>query len=399
VSALVASLLATTAAAAPAALPIVLEDPRGDGDGPGTYLMPRGRPFQRGAFDLVRVTLTPQGDDVLIEIELAGRAPVAREARAAREARGDFLLLQVDLYVDTDRVPGSGHTRTFPGRRVLVDPADAWERGIVITDLPGRVATGLQHADLDLAGAILVTEPLRVAGRTVVARVPTSAFGGELSPDWGYTVVTASLTLSDSLQAMVLGRGDDPNVFTREVTPIPGSCDDWVEEPDGAPCTFGGCEPCEGHPRVLDAIVTGHSQELLAKYGETRRAVLHAAVPSGRRAAPEQVQAEAEADADGLLRRRPKAPEPPPDLSVALPCRDGGRFPVSDTDGGLVTIAVADRRQLDGIDPGRIGDLLDAKGLRAGRAVVVRRTGTVLVAERVDGGDAETKAISFRCAD
>jgi hypothetical protein len=400
-AALAAGPLPAPAAPAPASGAIVLEDPRGDGDGPGTYLMPRGRPFQRGAFDLVRVTLTPEGDSVLIEVELAGRAPIARDARAAREARGDFLLLQVDLYVDTDRVPGSGHTRTFPGRRVLVDPADAWERAVVITDLPGRVATGLQHADLELARSVLVTEPLRVAGRTVVARVPASAFGGIPSPDWGYTVVTASLTLSASLQALVLGRGDDANVFTREVTPLPGSCESWAEDPDGRPCTFGGCEPCEGHPRVLDAIVTGSSREQLAAYGETRRAVLRAAVPSGRRAAAPAPGDDPAAAPGGLLRRRPPAPEPPPDLSVPLPCRDGGRFPVSDSDGGLVTVAVTDRRQLDGIDPGRIGDLLDAKGLRAGRAVVVRRSGTVLVAERIDAGGAEAPpaAISFRCAE
>lgn len=372
---------------------VVLEDARGDGAGPGTYLMPRGRPFSRGAFDLVSVTLRPEGDDVFIEVELAGRAPVARDARASRDAQGHFLLLQVDLYIDTDRRPGSGETRTFPGRRVLLDPADAWERAVIITALPGRVATGLQHAAPELARHILVVEPLSVRGRTVVARVPRSALGGTPSPDWGYTVLTSSLTLAASIRSFVLGRGEDANVFTREVTSVPGTCENWEEEPDGRPCTFGGCEPCEGHPRVLDALVAGSSEEQLARYGPSRWATLHAAVPSGRRPTPDLPPL-------GLLRR--KREETPPDVSVALPCPDGGRFPVSDRDGAVVTVAVAERRFLDGIEPGRIGDLLDARGEVAGRAVVVRRSGVVLVAERVDGAGEDAPApaaITFRCKD
>ena len=41
-----------------------------------------------------------------------------------------FYTFNVDIYVDTDRVPGSGRTAMLPGRKAEVDPASAWEKAI-----------------------------------------------------------------------------------------------------------------------------------------------------------------------------------------------------------------------------------------------------------------------------
>jgi hypothetical protein len=388
VLALLSAPLATLATPLPAGV-IVLEDEQGDEDGPGTYRLPRGSAFHRGSFDLARVRLTPKGSMVEIAVELHGRAPVARGERAARDAIRDVLLLQVDLYIDTDRVEGSGFTEVFPGRRVQIDPADAWERAVVITALPGRVASSLAHTAPELASHITVVPPLRVEQRQVVAQVPASALGGPPSPEWGYTVLATSVTLASSLKGVLLGPGDDPNIYTRAVTAIPGTCDTWQEEADGSPCTFGGCDPCGGHPRVLDAIVGGPagSRAQLQRYSANRPAVLRAYVPAlGGAARPVAEVVEA----------------PPVPRDQPLSCEGGGRFPVQDADGDYVTFAVALRQQLDAIDPGRIGELLAEDGAVVGRAVVVRRMGTVVTLERImppDPGTPEPKSVTFRCAD
>ena len=377
--------------------PIRLLDAVGDGDGPGTYERPRGRGFPPGSFDVVHVELRPAGPDVEMEIKLAGKLPVARHARLGRDTWGDYLLLQVDLYIDQDREPGVGETRTVPGRRVLIDERDAWERAIVVTALPGRVAAGIQQAVPALATRVHVAAPLRMGLKTVFVRLPLSAFGGQPSPDWGYTVLVTSVTLSSSLRGLVLGRGDDANVYTREVTPVRGSCENWEEGPDGRPCTFGGCEPCEAHPRVLDAIVGGPegSREQLARYGARRWAVLRSKVPAeaGLAAAP--------GAASDATPRYPGLDTPAPvPLNQAVPCAGGGRFPVTDADGDVVTAVAPERAMLDGVDPGLIGELLDEKGERMGRGVVVARRGTVLVLSRIeDSGTsgARPAAVSFRC--
>ena len=377
--------------------PVVLVDERGDGDGPGSYVLPRGPAFRRGAFDVVRVTLRPAGGDVAIEVQLGGPLPIAHHARAGRDTWGSYLLLQVDLYVDTDRVPGSGETRTVPGRRVLIDEREAWEHALVLSALPGRVSAGLRMAVPDLVSRVHVAAPRHASGRSIEALVPQSALGGLPSPDWGYTVLVSSVTLSTSLRGLVLGRGDDANIYTREVTPVRGSCENWEEAPDGRPCTFGGCDPCGAHPRVLDAIVggAGGSREQLAGYAEARWAVVRGLVPS-RRGGPEH-------DDGGARPTSPTAPPtapPPVPLDRPLTCPGGGRFPVSDLAGDLVTIVAPERGALDEIGPGSIGDLLDADRVRVGRGVVISRKGTVLVLSRVEGGDPATTppvAVSFRC--
>ena len=51
-------------------------------------------------------------------------------------ARFGFYNLNLDIYIDTDRVPGSGGVTMLPGRLAEIDPATAWEKAIILTPRP-----------------------------------------------------------------------------------------------------------------------------------------------------------------------------------------------------------------------------------------------------------------------
>lgn len=362
---------------------LVLHDPPGDGDGPGTYRLPRGPAFRRGGFDLEEVRLEPNGDIVEITLRFASPPPRARGVRVSRDEVRDLLLVATDIYVDRDHRIGSGFDRGIPGRRIRIASRDAWDTCIVVSDLDDRVAGALRLIDPAMAAATTIVRPILVAGNEVVARVPMAVFGGAPNRSWGYVVTTAGLTSSTSLRAQFLTEGDDRNVYTREVTYTPGSCGDWEEQPDGRPCTFGGCDPCEGHPRVLDALVggPGGSREQLRRYRPEKWAELRAFVPAGR-------------PGDVLEASPPKTELAPPSPPT---CRGGGRFPVRDVADELVTVVAETRAALDGVTPGRIGTFVDATGATLGRGMVVRRTGTVLALERIGTPRGTPSAVTFDC--
>lgn len=354
---------APTATTPGACAPVVLHDPRGDDDGPGTYRYPTGPGFSPGQFDLVAFELRPVGTDIELIATFASRLAVLETTNLAQDVRANVFLPQVDLYVDIDRHLGSGQQRVVPGRRVLLAPGSAWEAGVVLTALPDRVSDALRRADPDVAHALEIPGQVQIVGRTLRARVPAELFGGCPSPRWGYTVLVTAVTLSTSLKGLVTAAdGREANVFTREITAGPGTCHVRTEAPDGSPCTFGGCAPCEGHPRVLDALIAADADQhtLLAAYGPDLFPVLPARVPE-----PDPGAARADAA--------------PPS------CPEAGDYAIADRRGDTLTVLLPGALAAAALPAGRIVDFLDDTRQPVGQGVTVRTAGRVLVLERVSG--------------
>ena len=219
-----------------------LDDVRGDDDGNGSLIYPNTPDMQKGDLDLVRVAAEQRGDGVWFVVEMGQpvRSPVGRATKLGQTpleqlARNGFFTFNVDIYVDTDRVGGSGQTGTVPGRGVTVDRQFAWEKCIVLTPRPDTARTMLQmyfdtvfEADLrakqgkvskdelgELEGRsearvndlFFFPNKVRVSGRKVEFLVPTDFLGGVPSQSWAYTVVVTGADLEQAGQTAQLNSG------------------------------------------------------------------------------------------------------------------------------------------------------------------------------------------------
>jgi hypothetical protein len=143
--------------------------------------------------------------------------PVGAETLAASSRRG-FYQFNLDIYVDTDRIKGSGNTFTLPGRHVRIDPGYAWERAVVLTPRPESVRAqlldallsqdskrSLREVEASVDQTIFFPTRVRVVGRTVSFFVPDKFFGGSDGADWAMTAFVTAANSSNELK-MTFGK-------------------------------------------------------------------------------------------------------------------------------------------------------------------------------------------------
>lgn len=215
-----------------------LTDPRGDDVGSGPLVYPLNPDYEKGDLDLVSLTAVRVPNGTQFEAEMARpiRVPERRTVDAIgtqldQVAKLGFYTFNIDIYVDTDRVAGSGSTTTLPGRGVLVDPSTAWEKVIALTPDPAAARSELKRIvvrderrreqaegrkgiieeaqRMELQGSVdeFVYFPtqVRVAGNRISFFVPDSFLGGEAKRDWSYLVAVSG--------ADVINRLDQQNRF------------------------------------------------------------------------------------------------------------------------------------------------------------------------------------------
>ena len=228
VSMMVLILIASASALAPAVLAgeqviFKITDPRDDDHGNGSLVYPLRDDMRPGDLDLLALVARAQKGGTEFEVTFA-RA-IARPTRRPVDeagtlldavARFGFYTFNIDIYVDTDRVPNSGSMITLPGRRATIAPEDAWEKVICLTPRPfdaravlkgllekeaskelrrsqGRVdasdragiETGVAR---DVAESVFFPTLVWVSGARITFFVPDSFLGGTASPKWGYVV-------------------------------------------------------------------------------------------------------------------------------------------------------------------------------------------------------------------
>lgn len=270
-----------------------LVDPAGDDHGDGELRYPSRPDLQPGDLDLLELAALPEKGGTLFEATFA--RPIARpDGRAFDEtgatleqvAKLGFYTFNLDIYVDVDRLPGSGRTMTLPGRKAEIDPAFAWERAICLTPRPHAARDLLRTlwrreaeraaADrkevLDSAGEralrarveedldrVFFPTRVHVSGSRVRFFVPEDFLAGRAEARYGYAVIVtgADIRIKFNLAALV---GKDAAVQSLFALPIgPGHSLD----------RFGG-----GHindplqPPIVDILVPpGMSQEVVLKKG------------------------------------------------------------------------------------------------------------------------------------
>lgn len=223
-----------------------LEDPHGDDHGDGSLHYPLREDLGPGSMDLLRFTAYPEEGGTRFEASFARPIPKPQAGRTvdttgeteAQRARFGFYTFNLDLYVDMDRVPGSGRTDTLPGRYLKLAPDSAWERVILLTPRPFDARDQLRElwmqaarterqrqqkalddaaelelqaqVDQDLATRVFFPTRVRVTGSTVSFFVPNDFFGGQPRPDWGYALAVTGASLENKVDIPALIGKSDP---------------------------------------------------------------------------------------------------------------------------------------------------------------------------------------------
>ncbi len=197
---------------------VTITDPAGDDYGAGTLIYPQSSDYQRGDMDILQFRINRDKEGFWFEATFKNpirdpqNVPIGVGAESlANFARKGFYQFNIDVYVDTDRVKGSGNTFTLPGRQVSIDPSYAWERAVILTPRPELIRHQLldalteQHPDRTSADietsvdqAIYFPTRVKIQGRSIFFFVPAGFFSGSEGKDWAVTalVTGASTTIS-----------------------------------------------------------------------------------------------------------------------------------------------------------------------------------------------------------
>lgn len=259
-----------------------VKDPQGDDYGDGSLIYPQVSDWQPGELDLVRFEAERVADGTELTVRFARkvRAPERRPldgfVMLSDLARNGFYNLNVDVYVDMDRTPGSGRLAMLPGRQAEVSPEFAWEKAVCLTPRPPEARSLLQrimvgeakreikreqgtvrNADLDVAREQIAVEVaddvffptrIKVAGSSISFFVPDSFLGGAAKAEWGYVVVVSGCDLMSGLQTADVSLGPVGMDFTGLM--ILGV------KAGGSRYTFGSHEPdVEMLPPLVDVLL------------------------------------------------------------------------------------------------------------------------------------------------
>lgn len=186
-----------------------ITDLPGDDNGAGTLVYPQRADFQTGDLDLLRMKISRDEDGFWFEATFKNpiRDPEHVTGSAGSEslasfARKGFYQFNIDVYVDTDRIKGSGNIFTLPGRQVRIDPAYAWEKAVILTPRPELMRHQLLGAlteqfpdrtnvetEASVDQSIFFPTRIRARGKSIAFFVPASFFTGSDGANWAVTAL------------------------------------------------------------------------------------------------------------------------------------------------------------------------------------------------------------------
>ncbi|MBM4343014.1 MAG: hypothetical protein FJ100_06515 [Deltaproteobacteria bacterium] len=214
--------------------PIVLADPEGDDNGPGSYKYPTDAVYKPKSFDLKKLEVIDKGDDVEFRVTLATTIEDPWNSPSWPDGGGNGFSLQfVQVYLDTDHQPGAGFNRPLPGLgNAQFESAEAWDKVVLISPQPrARLSAEVKAKAGNQRAGVVIPKTTKATGKTLIA-VVKKAEVGQPSAKWGYQAVVQSNE----------GFPVEKDILTRPVHQTVG------------PHRFGGGDdgPCD--PHVIDIL-------------------------------------------------------------------------------------------------------------------------------------------------
>jgi hypothetical protein len=195
---------------------VTISDPPGDDYGEGTLTYPQRSDFQTGDLDLLQLKISRDEEGFWFEAmfknpirDPAGVANATGSESLAEFARKGFYQFNIDVYVDTDRVNGSGNTFTLPGRQVRIDTGYAWEKAVVLTPRPELMREQLLDAlaeqfpgrprlesEAIVDRSIFFATRTRIRSKSIAFFAPSSFFSGSDGTGWAVTALVTGAIIA-----------------------------------------------------------------------------------------------------------------------------------------------------------------------------------------------------------
>ena len=223
--------------------PLVFNDPVNDDKGPGTYVYPTNAVFKPGSFDLTKVVIDADNENVYFKISF--RVPIENPWGSPL----GLSIQTIHIYIDKDGKENSGFRDFIPGVRAQTTPKSAWDIAILVEGWPTELKASVKSSAPEMYKAcIFPTKGVSVEGNTIIIPVPKKSLGGDFEKGWGF-------------QVLILGQEGFP-------TQDPVSC--RIREVLSSPqqWRFGGGDDFYGDPNIIDMLdYEGINQyEVLSKY-------------------------------------------------------------------------------------------------------------------------------------
>ncbi|MBW1871554.1 MAG: hypothetical protein JRJ19_05785 [Deltaproteobacteria bacterium] len=171
---------------------IVLKDPSGDDNGPGSYQYPTAAEYKKGSFDLTKVVISDKGDNLQIKIHLKAKIEDPWKSRDWPVRGNGFSLQMAFLFVDKDHKAGSGHSQGLPGLNINFKNDAAWEKVVIISPQGNtRIKSEINTKAKSFKADIVLPIKVKVSGKKLIATVSKKDLGSPAA-GWGYQLVLQS---------------------------------------------------------------------------------------------------------------------------------------------------------------------------------------------------------------
>lgn len=203
---------------------IIFNDVANDDLGNGSLIYPQRHDFQSGDLDLIKLTVSQDADGIWFKADFKNsiRDPARVTTDSGPEplsefARKGFYNFNIDIYIDQDRVKGSGNIFTLPGRHVAIAADTAWERVVILTPRPEQMRALLideltqqypaSSADIisdKINTMIYFPDQIKVRGKSVSFFVPQQYLGTGQPDNWAITafVTGAQTSIASNLSLL-----------------------------------------------------------------------------------------------------------------------------------------------------------------------------------------------------
>ncbi len=231
---------------------LIVEDPEGDDNGPGTYTYPTDGVFGKGVFDVKSFEISYDATSLIFTTSFYG------EITNGWGSPNGFSVQTIDVYIDQDPGAATGARWLLPGRNAVLGSENGWEYAVWIEGWTPQVvvpdATTLEPKDFSEAssGIKLFVDPGKNA---IITRIPLTYLGDGSPEDWSYA-------------AVVLGQEGYPSPGVWRVRDVSQTAEAY---------RFGGAPADNNHTRIIEVVWPANADisqaDILSTYPSTAKPI------------------------------------------------------------------------------------------------------------------------------